>query len=132
MKIETDEWTTASEASRILHCSHQRIMAMADDDGSLDAIRPWPHTLLIGRRSLAEWVAGARPQRIQPAQARAWVLERTGAGKIQELDIDVVRDLLREFIAEARPRWEAQRSDLWALTMAGRLWGSGAAVRAHA
>jgi len=126
--INADEWTTASEAARLLGVSSQRIIRMADEDGSLDVIRPWPHVTLVGRRSLAAWLAGARQERIGPANARRWLLKQCQAAQVQEIDIDVARDRLRDFIEQARPRWTPVRKDLWALEMAGTLWSTGAAA----
>ena len=125
MQIETDDWVTAGEASRLLDVSHTRVIKMIDDDGSLDAIRPWDHVVLVGRESLDHWIGGARQPRIQPAQVRKWVLAKSTAASIQAMDIDVVRDLARDFIEEARPRWDNTRKDLWALNMASFLFASG-------
>jgi hypothetical protein len=127
MMLETTEWTTTSEAARLLGVSTQRVAAMADE-GLLDIQRPWPHTALIGRRSLAERLAGTRPERIAPADARRWLLKRSGAKTVQEIDVNDVRDRLRDFIEETRPRWDNSRKDLWALNMASKLWRSGAAT----
>lgn len=125
MQIETDEWMTASEASRLLGVTHTRIAAMADEDGSLDIIRPWPRMSLVSVASVTAWQGGARQPRIQPAQVRKWLLARMRAATVQELDIDVVRDEVRDFIEEARPRWADGKKDLWALDMASHLWRGG-------
>lgn len=122
--IDTEEWVTGSEAARLLDVTPQRVMNMADD-GLLDVIRPWDRVALIGRRSIAEWLAGERPARIQPFDARRWLLKRYGVATVQEININIVRDALLEFVMDARPRWAKVRQDLWALEMADRLFSSG-------
>ena len=122
MHLETDEWVTVSEAGRLLDVSHQRVQQMADEDGTLDIVRPWPRVTLIGRLSLAEWLAGKRPPRIRPSDGKAYVLEHAEQPTLAAVNINVARDLLREFIGEARPRWTNLRLDLWALNTASTLY----------
>lgn len=124
MQLETEEWVTGSEAARLLSVTPQRVMTMADD-GLLEVTRPWDRVALIRRRSIADWLAGNRPARIQPYDARRWLLKRYDVGSVQEININVVRDALLEFVMDARPRWTKVRQDLWALEMADRLFSSG-------
>ena len=124
MIIDSDRWVTASEAARLLRCSPQRVLTMTEE-GSVDALRPWPRVLLIGRESIASWLAGYRPPRIAVSDARRYICKRNEVSDVQTLDLDEVRDQLRAFIADARPRWESPRCDLWALDMAGKLMRSG-------
>lgn len=126
MRIDdTDAWTTASEAARLLDVSPQRVQQMADD-GIINVLRPWPHVSLVSRRSIAEWLAGDRPEPIRPRDARLWMLKHLGVDDVQRLDIDTVRDEMRAFIEFARPLWDSQRKDLWALSTAPRLFRIGA------
>jgi hypothetical protein len=120
MDLNTDDWTTASEAGRLLNISHQRVNQLADD-GVIDAVRPWPHVLLVGRRSIAERLAGEMPSRIVTAEARRWLLARHNTGFIENIDINTAREELLEFILERRPAWPKKRQDLWALNMTSRL-----------
>lgn len=128
MQIETDEWITAGEAARLLGVTHTRVIQMADEEGTLDVLRPWPRVVVIGRQSIEEWEAGGRQTRIKATMVRRWLLDTTKAATVQEVDINVVRDLLRDYIEANRPRWDAKRKDLWALDMASVLWSSGAHV----
>jgi len=122
MNIETDEWITAGEASRLLGVSQERIRAMGNEDGSLERISPWPRVSLISRASVEDRLAGVRQVRIGPPQARRWALKRMGIETLGNADIDELRDVLLDFIMESRPRWAKVRQDLWALDMASRLW----------
>lgn len=127
MHLDTDEWTTASEAARILGVSAQRVAKMATEDGSLDACHPWPRVFLIGRSSLEAWMTGERQGRILPADARRFVLKHTGHTSIHLADPGDVEGWLLGFIIDARPRWSGERQREWATEMAGRLLTSGAA-----
>lgn len=118
--IVPSDWTTSSEAARLLGCSPQRVNQMTEE-GSLEVLRPWPRVTLIGRRSIAEWLAGHRQSRIGIGFCRRHLLEQAGLRDIHDLDINVMRDQLRELIAAERPRWDNERADLWALNMASRL-----------
>ena len=118
--ITPSDWVTASEAARLLGCSHQRVSQLIDE-GSVDSIRPWPYVTLIGRRSIAQRMAGQRQDRISVYEARRYIRDLDA----DTSDLDLMRDSLREFIAQRRPRWEPQRLDLWALTMAQRLLATG-------
>ena len=120
MNLNTDEWTTASEAARLLNVSATRVGQLADD-GVVDAVRPWPHVLLVGRRSLAERLAGEMPERINTAQARNYLEKRHQTAFIETIDVNVGREELLEFILERRPLWPKKRQDLWALNMMSRL-----------
>lgn len=127
MTLNPEDWTTAAEAARLMSIEPQRVLQLADD-GALDVIRPWPRVTLIGRRSMAEYLAGYRQPKIGLPFARIWLLKHCQAASVQEIDIDTARDRLRDFIEEARPRWDATRKDLWALGMADSLWTTGAAA----
>lgn len=120
MDLNTDEWTTASEAARLLKVSSTRVGQLADD-GVVDAIRPWPHVLLVGRRSIAERLAGDMPLRIVTSEARRWLEKRHQTAHVESIDINVAREDLLVFILERRPMWSKKRQDLWALGMASRL-----------
>lgn len=120
MQIDTEAWTTGSEAARILGVSSTRVMAMAEE-GSLEVIRPWPRMALISRRSMAEWVAGARPPKISALHVRRWLFKDQQVTSLADIDVNVMRDQVRAFIEDARPRWENERKDLWALQMASQL-----------
>ena len=123
MQLDTDAWCTAAEAARLLGVSPQRVNDMVNEDGLLDVIRPWDRVTLVSRHSLAEWLAGVRPPRIMRKDAREWACKQTGVDDLAALDREHVRDLMRQFIAAARPRWDAQRCDLWALNVASRELG---------
>lgn len=120
--IDPAEWTTASEAARLLGVSSQRVFVMADDDGSLDVLRPWPRVTLISRKSIATWMSGQRQLSTRPADAKRWLLKRTQVDDLHALHIDVIRDEMREYIEIARPRWTHKRKDLWALETAYKLF----------
>lgn len=124
MKIDTDEWITAGEASRLLGVSQERIRAMGNEDGSLERISPWPRVSLISKASVEDRLAGVRQVRIGPPQARRWALKRMGVESLEHADLGALQDLLLDFIMESRPRWDKVRQDLWALDMASRLWRS--------
>lgn len=126
MNINTDEWVGSSEAARLLSISPQRVSQLVSD-GSLDVLRPWTHVTLVSRRSIAEWLAGARQQRLSAAEIRRWLMKRSGATDVADIELEQARDLLLEFIMEARPRWSKARQDLWALTAASEAWRTGRA-----
>ena len=128
MNLDTDEWTTASEAGRLLKITHQRVHQLAND-GVIDAVRPWPHVLLVGRRSIAERLAGEMPTRIVTAEARRYLEERHNTRFIEDIDINVGREELLEFILARRPMWTKKRQDLWALNMMSRLRSQANVVR---
>ena len=120
MRIDSDDYMTVAEAAELLGVTHQRVHSMINE-GVLQAERPWQTTVVVTRRSVAEWLAGARPPSIRPPAARAWLLERTGSDA-SALDIDTVRDEMLEFITAARPAWDSVRRDTWALSTAARLF----------
>ena len=120
--INPDEWTTASEAARLLGVSHQRVLTMANVDGSLDIIRPWPHVTLIGRASISRWQTGARQARITTAEVRRFVLARTDCGDVRTLNTSDLEGWVQAFIDEQRPRWSKAKRSEWAQSMARRLY----------
>ena len=124
MIIETDDWLTGGEAARLLDVLHSRVMAMAKKDGSLDFVQPWDHVTLVRRADVEAWMAGERQERIGPPQAKRWLLKRAQSASVNEMDINDVRDMLRDYIEDARPRWDNARKDLWALNMASTLWAN--------
>ena len=128
MIIDSDEWVPSAEAARLLTVSRQRVLQMADEEGALDWIRPWPQVTLIGRTSIAEWLAGKRLPPLQTAEVRRFVLARTGADTVRDLDLDTVHEFTRTFIEEARPRMSDRHKDLWAVNTAERLRRSRLAV----
>lgn len=123
--IDPAEWTTASEAARLLGISHQRVLVLGDE-GTIDVLRPWPRVALVSLASIAARQAGERAARVMPADARRDVLRRAGVRSIHELTEGDIEGHLVAFITDARPLWDTERCNAWATDMAQRLLASGA------
>jgi hypothetical protein len=123
--IETDEWVQAAEAARLLRVSRQRISMMAIE-GIIETISPWDKLTLVSRRSVAERLAGAKPDPIRPRDARIWLFKRYEVTSMQDMLLPDVQDDMLAFIRWARPHWDQLRQERWALDTAPKLYRIGA------
>lgn len=118
--INPDEWTTASEAARLLGISSTRVLMLADD-GVIDVLRPWPRVALVSMESIRARQAGEQLPRLMTTDARRYVLSRANARSIHELIPSDIEGHLIAFITEARPLWDAERRVGWVEDMQQRL-----------
>ena len=119
METVTDEdFVTASEAARLLGVTRQRVANMIRDN-ELDAVRPWPRTVLIRKADIDAYMQGVRPTPIHKTAVRRWLFMQEGAR--HGIPLETLTPLVRRFIAEHRPQWDERSRDNWTIGMLGLL-----------
>lgn len=118
--MNLDDYVSASEASRLLGVSRQRVSAMIRE-GDLPAVHPWPRAVRISRAALDAYLAGDRPPAVHRTAARHWVLYECDVESMDALTSEQLRVALVAFIGERRPRWAMDERRDWASRMADRL-----------
>jgi excisionase family DNA binding protein len=126
MTMLTDDYVTASEASRILGVSRQRVATMVREN-EIDHVRPWPRTVLIPRSALDAWMHGQRPAPIHKTACRHWILEREQCERIDMIDPEYLGQLVALFISTFRPEWDDTSKRNWCIGMLSMLMRRGGA-----
>lgn len=127
MTVLTEQYVTASEASRILGVSRQRIATMVRDD-EIEHIRPWPRQVLIPLRAVQAWAEGERRIPIHKTAVRNWIIGYDAAESIDAMEPERVGQLCMEYIKSHRPEWDDQSKTNWCIGML-RLLMRGSAPR---
>lgn len=118
------DYINLTEAADMLGVTRQRLSHMVRD-GDIAHIRPWPRSVLVKTTDVEAWQAGERVrQPVHKTAARQYVLDRTEADSVDEVNLHTLHSLLYEFISDRRDDLNSDNRRLWAEGMVGILAGS--------